>query len=112
MQDKDTATAGVPVATIGIPVYNGEAYLEEAIRSALAQTADDLEVVISDNASTDRTAEICNDYAQQDSRVRYFRNPRNLGAAPNYNIVLANARGRYFKWLAHDDRISPSYVAK
>jgi glycosyltransferase involved in cell wall biosynthesis len=114
MHDKYTATAaaGGPLATIGIPVYNGEAYLEEAIRSALAQTASDLEVVISDNASTDRTAEICNDYAQQDSRVRYFRNPRNLGAAPNYNIVCANARGRYFKWLAHDDRILPSYVAK
>jgi glycosyltransferase involved in cell wall biosynthesis len=114
MHDKYTATAaaGGPLATIGIPVYNGEAYLEEAIRSALAQTASDLEVVISDNASTDRTAEICNDYAQQDSRVRYFRNPRNLGAAPNYNIVCGNARGRYFKWLAHDDRILPSYVAK
>lgn len=110
-QPCDTAGQG-PAVTIGIPVYNGEKYLEEAVRSALAQTCGDLELVISDNASTDRTAEICRDYALQDSRVRYFRNPSNLGAAPNYNIVFQHARGRFFKWLAHDDLITPTYVAK
>ena len=102
----------LPAVTIGIPVYNGEIFLEEAIRSALSQTRDDLELVISDNASTDRTHEICSDYALKDPRVRYFRNAQNLGAAPNYNIVFAHARGRFFKWLAHDDRITPTYVAK
>lgn len=101
-----------PAVTIGIPVYNGERYIEEAIRSVLAQTREDLELVISDNASTDRTAEICEDYARRDPRVRYFRNPTNLGAAPNYNIVFEHARGRFFKWLAHDDRMTPTYVAK
>ena len=110
----DTAADGlaIPAVTIGIPVFNGELYLEEAIRSVLAQTRDDLELVISDNASTDRTQEICSDYAGKDRRVRYFRSARNLGAAPNYNICFGHARGRYFKWLAHDDRISPTYVAK
>jgi len=104
---------GVPPAvTIGLPVFNGERYLEEAIRSTLSQTQGDLELVISDNASSDRTAEICRDYALQDARVRYFRNRANLGAAPNYNIVFRHARGRFFKWLAHDDLITPSFVAK
>lgn len=107
----DTVVA-VPAVTIGIPVYNGERYLEEAIRSVLAQTRRDLELVISDNASTDRTAEICRDYALQDSRVRYFRNPANLGAAPNYNLVFSHARGRFFKWLAHDDLITPTFVER
>ena len=110
-QPRDTAGAA-PVVTIGIPVYNGERYLEEAIRSVLAQTHRDLELLISDNASTDRTPEICRDYAFQDGRVRYFRNPTNLGAAPNYNLVFGHARGRFFKWLAHDDLITPTFVEK
>jgi glycosyltransferase involved in cell wall biosynthesis len=102
----------VPAVSVGIPVFNGESYLEVAISSVLAQSFEDLELIISDNASTDRTAEICQDYAARDRRVRYFRNPQNLGAAPNYNRALSHARGRYFKWLAHDDRITPTYLAK
>jgi glycosyltransferase involved in cell wall biosynthesis len=112
MSELRDTPGGAPAVTIGLPVYNGERYLEEAIRSALAQTYDDLELVISDNASTDRSAEICRDYALRDARVRYFRNASNLGAAPNYNIVFNHARGRFFKWLAHDDLIAASYVAK
>jgi glycosyltransferase involved in cell wall biosynthesis len=110
----DTADAGahVPAVSVGMPVFNGETYLEVAISSVLAQTFDDLELIICDNASTDRTAEICQDYAARDSRIRYFRNPHNLGAAPNYNLAFSHARGRYFKWLAHDDRMTPSYLAK
>ena len=100
-----------PLVSIGLPVFDGEAYLEEAIRSVLAQTLGDLELVISDNASTDRTAEICRDWAATDRRVRYLRNPENLGAAPNYNRTFAESRGRYFKWLAHDDRLLPGYLA-
>lgn len=110
----DTVEAGVgtPAVSVGMPVYNGETYLEVAISSVLAQSFNDLELIICDNASTDRTAEICQDYAARDSRIRYFRNPQNLGAAPNYNLAFSHARGRYFKWLAHDDRITPSYLAK
>ena len=107
----ETDTAG-PIASVGLPVFNGETYLEAAIGSVLAQTFEDFELVICDNASTDRTAEICNDYAARDRRIRYFRNPQNLGAAPNYNLAFSHARGRYFKWLAHDDRITPSYLDK
>ena len=100
-----------PLVSVGIPVFNGEAYLEDAIRSVLGQSLDDLELIISDNASTDRTSEICRDFASSDPRVVYRRNPRNLGAAPNYNAVYEMARGRYFKWLAHDDRLLPGYLA-
>jgi glycosyltransferase involved in cell wall biosynthesis len=108
----DGPAAEAPAVSIGIPVYNGESFVEAALSSVLAQTWEDFEVIVCDNASTDRTAEICNDYASRDSRIRYFRNPRNLGAAPNYNLAFSHARGRYFKWLAHDDRILPSYLAK
>jgi len=106
------AGSGAPAVSVGMPVYNGETYLEVAISSVLAQSFDDLELIICDNASTDRTAEICQDYAARDRRIRYFRNPQNLGAAPNYNLAFSHARGRYFKWLAHDDRMTPTYLAK
>jgi glycosyltransferase involved in cell wall biosynthesis len=112
MNQLQDAGGAAPAVTIGIPVYNGERYLEEAIRSVLAQTRRDLELVISDNASTDRTPEICRDYALQDGRVRYFLNPTNLGAAPNYNLAFTYARGRFFKWLAHDDLITPTFAEK
>ncbi len=101
-----------PLVSVGIPVYNGQNYLEDAMRSVLAQSLDDLELIVSDNASTDRTAEIIQDLAATDSRIVYLRNPRNLGAAPNYNRAFAAARGRYFKWLAHDDRMLPDYLAR
>jgi glycosyltransferase involved in cell wall biosynthesis len=100
----------VPKVSIGLPVYNGERFLKEAVESALAQTFEDFELIISDNASTDGTADICQDAAQHDPRVRYFRNERNLGAAPNYNITWQYATGQYFKWFAHDDRIKPRYL--
>ena len=112
MQDTREPAAEGPLVSVGMPVFNGESYLEEAIRSVLGQTLGDLELILCDNASTDRTAEICRDFAASDPRVRYYRNARNLGAAPNYNLAYAQARGRYFKWLAHDDRILPSFLEK
>src|SRR6202789_2802935 len=86
------AAASAPTVSVGMPVYNGETYLEVAISSVLAQSFDDLELIICDNASTDRTAEICQDYAARDPRIRYFRNAQNLGAAPNYNLAFSHAR--------------------
>ena len=101
-----------PTVTIGLPVYNGERRLERAVDSILGQTYTDLELVISDNASTDGTAAICEKYAEVDSRVRYTRNEVNLGAAPNYNIVLERAHGRFFKWASHDDWLEPTYLER
>ena len=101
-----------PLVSVGLPVFNGETFLDQAIRSVLGQGFGDLELVISDNASTDRTAEICLDWAASDRRVVYRRNTHNLGAAPNYNRAFEMARGRYFKWLAHDDLLTPTYIER
>lgn len=99
-----------PKVSIGLPIYNGENYLEEAVDSILAQTFTDFELIITDNASTDRTESLCRAYAARDPRVRYYRNETNLGAAPNYNLAFQLARGEYFRWQAHDDRLAPTYL--
>jgi glycosyltransferase involved in cell wall biosynthesis len=93
----------VPRLSIGLPVYNGETYLPEALDALLGQSYSDFELIISDNASTDRTEEICRRYLDRDARIRYFRQPVNLGAAANHNFVAEQARGELFKWAAHDD---------
>ena len=99
-----------PRVSIGLPVYNGELFLENALDSILSQTYSDFELIISDNASDDKTEEICRSYAARDKRVRYSRNAHNLGAAPNYNRVYHLARGRYFKWASHDDVLAPEFL--
>lgn len=101
-----------PRVSIGLPVYNGEAYLAEALDSLCAQTVEDLEIIISDNASTDQTEAICRRYAAADPRIRYVRNRHNRGAAANYNRVAHLARGTYFKWAAHDDTCAPDCIAR
>lgn len=100
----------MPTVSLGLPVYNGENFVAQAIDAALAQTYVDFELIICDNASTDRTEEICRAAADRDKRVRYIRNERNLGAAPNFNLAFELSRGTYFKWIAHDDLIGPRYV--
>lgn len=102
-----TSDGIVPLVSVGLPVYNGEKYLADALDSILGQTLGDIEVVISDNASTDRTAEICQEYAARDPRIRYHRQATNLGGAPNFNFVFLESRGRFFKWAAHDDICAP-----
>ena len=101
-----------PRVTVGLPVFNGEAYLVEAIESVLGQTFTDFELIISDNGSTDGTAAICRAYAARDSRVRYVRSPRNRGAAWNYNRLVELAQGDYFRWLAADDALAPTLLEK
>ena len=102
----------VPRVSIGVPVYNCEAYVGHAIESLLNQTFADLEVVVSDNASTDRTGEICRAYAARDPRVRYFRCDENIGAVRNHNRALDLARGEFFKWNSADDYCAPEFVEK
>lgn len=101
-----------PRVTIGLPVYNGQNYLAETMESLLAQTYTDFELVISDNASTDRTETICREYAVRDERIRYYRQEENVGASANYNRVFELARGVYFKWAAHDDLLAPTYLER
>ncbi|HEX2980161.1 MAG TPA: glycosyltransferase family 2 protein [Anaerolineaceae bacterium] len=99
-----------PRLTIGLPVYNGERYLSQAIETLLAQTFRDFELIIADNASTDRTQTICEQYQAEDRRIRYIRNAENVGAAKNFNNVYALANGEYFKWAACDDLIDERFL--
>lgn len=100
-----------PKVSIGLPVYNGENYLAEALDSILAQTFTDFELIIGDNASTDRTELICREYQARDPRIRYVRQPENLGACRNYDMTFELSRGEYFKWAAHDDNLAPEFLA-
>src|SRR6202167_4902660 len=99
-----------PLVSIGLFLYNGERFLEAAIESFLNQTFKDFELIISDNCSTDRSDEICRRYAAQDSRIRYYRNERSMGAGWNIRRVYELATGKYFKQAAHDDMIQPDYL--
>jgi glycosyltransferase involved in cell wall biosynthesis len=102
--------ATAPRVSIGLPVYNGERFLAGAIASILAQTYTAFELIICDNASTDRTGEICRDFASKDPRVRYHRQPHNLGATANFNRCFELASGEYFKWAADDDLLEPRFL--
>jgi glycosyltransferase involved in cell wall biosynthesis len=101
-----------PAASIGLPVYNGEKYLADALDSIVGQSYTDFELIISDNASTDQTEEICRAYERSDPRVRYVRNPSNLGAAKNFNRVFELSSGEYFKWASYDDVLGPDFLAR
>jgi glycosyltransferase involved in cell wall biosynthesis len=92
-----------PRLSVGLPVYNGENYLAESLEALLDQSYEDFELIISDNASTDSTADICRYYEKRDSRIRYFRQQVNIGASPNHNFVIKQARGELFKMASHDD---------
>jgi glycosyltransferase involved in cell wall biosynthesis len=100
-----------PRISIGLPVYNGEDYLEAAIQSLLQQDFRDFELIISDNASDDATAAICQRFGDADSRIQYHRSDTNRGAAWNYNHVFKLSRGEYFKWQAHDDLCLPDFLS-
>jgi glycosyltransferase involved in cell wall biosynthesis len=101
-----------PTLGIGLPVYNGERYLRQALDSLLEQSFTDYELVILDNASNDSTAAIALEYAARDGRIRYHRNAENIGAARNFNLAFELTSGRYFKWAADDDLISPSFLER
>jgi glycosyltransferase involved in cell wall biosynthesis len=107
-----TNLTAVPRLTIGLPVYNGENFLVESLDTLLDQTFEDFELILSDNASTDGTADICHRYQRMDPRIRYVRQPANIGCAPNHNFVVREARGELFKWAAHDDRYGRELIER
>src|SRR5882724_4473473 len=92
-----------PKVSVGLPVYNGERYLANALTGLLEQSFEDFELILCDNASTDLTQDICRQFAAKDRRIRYFRNERNIGLAANHNRTFELSSGEYFKWAAHDD---------
>lgn len=101
-----------PKLSIGLPVYNGENYLAEALDSLLGQTFGDFELIVSDNASTDGTQDVARRYAGRDERVHYVRQPVNRGAGWNFSETFRLARGEYFKWAAHDDLCAPEFLQR
>lgn len=101
-----------PRVSVGLPVHNGERFVERALRCHLAQDYRDLEVIVGDNASTDDTLAICRRVADEDPRVLILTSDRNRGAVPNFNRVLAAARGEYFKWAADDDWCTADFVGR
>lgn len=96
--------------TVGIPVYNGETMLEECLDCVLGQTFKDIKVVISDNASTDGSAEIYEAYAKKDSRVTFYRHPENQGPLPNFKYLVDQCDTEFYMWRADDDYSDPNYI--
>src|SRR6267142_5432239 len=101
-----------PKVSVGLPVYNGEKYLPNTLKRLLEQDFEDFELIVSDNASTDGTPEICRMFAEQDPRVHYVRNEANIGLAANHNRTFELSRGELFKWAAHDDDFPPAMLAR
>ncbi len=100
----------MPTVTIGLPVFNGEEFVRQTLESIVQQTFTDFELLIGDNASTDATLRICSEFASRDSRIRVLTSETNKGAAPNYNRLVHEAAGKYFRWLPHDDLIAPTFL--
>ncbi len=101
-----------PLVSIGLPVYNGELYLRQALDSLLGQDYTNFELIVSDNASQDGTEVICREFLAREGRIRYFRQNINLGAPANFEFVARQAKGIYFMWAAHDDFWAPEYVRR
>lgn len=101
-----------PLVSVGIPTYNRASSLKRAINSVLEQDYSNIEIAISDNASTDDTEKICKEYVEKNNKVRYFRRNYNLGAVANFAEVLKRSNGEYFMWLADDDWIGRSYISE
>lgn len=101
-----------PKITIAIPVYNGEKFLKKCVDSILKQTRIDFELLISDNASTDSTATICKEYQRKDNRVKCIFQEKNMGAINNFKVLLENAIGDYFLFVAVDNYLSPTFLEK
>lgn len=100
------------LVSIGMPVYNGEPFIRKALDSLLAQEYDNFELIISDNASTDGTADICREYVATDKRIRYYRNETNLGAVANFNRVFELSSGRYFMFAGAHDLWHPTFISR
>jgi glycosyltransferase involved in cell wall biosynthesis len=101
-----------PRVTVGVPAYNAQRYLPLALDSLIAQTYKNIEILVVDNASTDSTPDIVQRYAEQDPRIRYVRNPENIGAGRNFKRCLELAHTEYFRWQSADDLSAPTFVER
>lgn len=112
LQPLKEVSSAYPLVSIGIPTYNRSAYIRKSIESVLIQDYPNLEIIISDNASTDETEQICEEYSRQNQQIKYIRQPQNLGSFPNFRVVLQQASGEYFMWLGDDDWIDSNYISQ
>ncbi|WP_432835874.1 glycosyltransferase family 2 protein [Dactylosporangium sp. CA-092794] len=101
-----------PLVSIGLPVRNAGRDIEHVVKSVLAQDYPNVELVISDNASTDDTEDVCRELARADDRIAYHRQPENIGLLPNFRFVGERARGTFFRWIGDDDSLDPAFAAK
>ncbi|NOV97439.1 glycosyltransferase [Isoptericola halotolerans] len=101
-----------PVVTVGVPVWNGERYLAEALTALRDQDLADVQVVVSDNGSTDDTLEIARSFAATDDRFTVLHSDTNRGVTWNFNRVLAAAQAPLFMWNAADDVVRPGHLAQ
>ncbi len=101
-----------PAVSIAVPVFNGQRFIARTLQSLLDQTFSNLEIIVTDNASTDATEQICRDFAARDPRVRYYRAQANRGISANFRWGFELARGEYFRWNAADDFVAPTFVQK
>jgi len=102
--------SGHPLVTIGIPFYNEERYIAATINSALNQSFKDIQILISDNCSTDSSYSIAREYADKDARIKLYRQSENIGPIPNFEFLLANSSTKYFMWLGGHDMIDEQYI--
>ncbi len=108
---KVTCDSGtIPKVSIGLPVYNGEEFIVNCLTSLLSQSFKDIEIIISDNHSSDETPQIIEAYINQDKRIKFYRQGKNIGGTENFQFVLEKARGEYFMWAAHDDMWNSDYI--
>ena len=112
LADRGEQRPPAPAVSIGLPVFNGERYLAQALDSILAQTFRDFELIISDNGSTDQTEQICCRYASADSRIRYYQQQKTRSVTWNFRQVALLSSGQYFLWMAADDMLAPDYVER
>jgi glycosyltransferase involved in cell wall biosynthesis len=102
----------LPLVQVGIPVYNGEADIAKTIEALLAQDYPNLEILVSDNCSTDRTGEIARQYAATNDKVKYWCNAENIGSLANFELLFSKSVGKYYFWAGHNDTYSPGFISK
>ncbi len=102
----------IPLVSVGVPVYNGGKVLRRALDSILSQDYSRVEIIVSDNASTDETEEICKEFSTKDNRISYYRSEKNMGVVWNFNSLVKFSKGKYFMWLSCDDFCAPDYLSK
>jgi glycosyltransferase involved in cell wall biosynthesis len=97
--------------SIGMPVFNDARFLPAALDSIIKQSFRDFELILSDDLSTDGSADICRDYAARDPRIRYIRQEKNIGISANMKFLLNESTGKYFMWAANDDLWDPDFIS-